>query len=99
MSVIGAALISFFAMSILSLYFSRNAFQRIAGYSMFIDLPMHVGLIYLFLNTSALGLLQAELSAVMITMSLFFYRKLFGYQRLERKGLRLKWKLYHGRLR
>jgi len=99
MSVLGAALISFFAMAILSLYFSRNAFQRLVGYSWCVDLPMHFTLITLFLNTSALGLLQAELSAVLITMALYGYRKLFGYQRLVRKGWRLRWQRYPGRLR
>ena len=60
---------------------------------MLAERTIHTTVIVLFLGTSTLGLMQAELSAIMFSLSLRVYRYLFGYSRLERKGLRLRWRV------
>jgi hypothetical protein len=98
MSVIGAAIITFFAFSLLCLHLSRTQLRRVAGYAAWFDVTIHTTVIVLFLGTSTLGLMQAELSAIMFSLSLRMYRYLFGYSRLGRKGLRLRWHVVsHGR--
>lgn len=84
MSVLAAALISFLGFSLLALHLKRRTLQRIAGYAMYFDLVLHTGVIYLFMGTSTLGLLQAELSAIFATCALRAYRLLIGFQRYER---------------
>ena len=92
MSVIGAALISFFGIVLLSWHLSRSTMQRIVGYAGYIDLMLHGSVIYLFIGTSTLGLMQAELSAIFFTLALRAYRYLRGYQRFER----MRWVTYAG---
>jgi len=92
MSVIGAAMISFFGIVLLSWHLSRNTMQRIVGYAGYIDVLLHGSVIYLFIGTSTLGLMQAELSAIFFTLALRAYRYLRGYQRFER----MRWVTYAG---
>lgn len=92
MSVFGAALISFFGMFLLSMHLSRSAMQRIAGYAMWVDIVLHISVITLFIGTSTLGLMQAELSAIFFTIALRTYRYARGYQRFERT----RWVTYAG---
>lgn len=92
MSVIGAALISFFGIVLLSWHLSRSTMQRIVGYAGYIDVLLHGSVIYLFIGTSTLGLMQAELSAIFFTLALRAYRYLRGYQRFER----MRWVTYAG---
>lgn len=94
MSVLAAALISFLGFSLLCLHLRRTTLQRIAGYAMWFDITVHCTVIYLFMGTSTLGLLQAELSAIFATCALRMYRLLLGYQKLERG----KWVTYQGLL-
>lgn len=91
MSVLAAALITFFAFLALSLHLSRDALRRIAGYAGWIDLIIHTSVFVLFMGTSTLGLLQAELSALMFTFALRTYRWAFGYSRLRRHKLTFRW--------
>jgi hypothetical protein len=92
MSVIGAALISFFGIVLLSWHLSRSTMQRVVGYAGFIDVTLHGSVIFLFIGTSTLGLMQAELSAIFFTLSLRAYRHLYGYQRFQR----MRWVTYSG---
>lgn len=98
MSVLGAALISFFSFALIAWHLRREQIQKIAGFALIIDLVLHIGILAMFIGTSTLGLMQAELSAVMFSLALRLYRKLFGYRKLERKGLRLRWRLIPGKL-
>lgn len=98
MSVVGAAIITFFAFTLLCLHLSRVQLRRIAGYAGWFDVTIHTTVIVLFFGTSTLGLMQAELSAILFSLSLRLYRWLFGYARLERKGWRWRWRVVsHGR--
>lgn len=83
MSVLAAALISFLGFGLLALHLKRRTLMRIAGYAMWFDIVVHGSVIYLFMGTSTLGLLQAELSAIFMTIALRTYRVLIGYQRYE----------------
>lgn len=92
MSVLAAALITFFGFALLCTHLSRESMQRIAGYAMWFDIVVHGSVIYLFMGTSTLGLMQAELSAIMFTVALRSYRYLRGFQRFER----MRWVTYSG---
>lgn len=92
MSIIGAALITFFAMFCITWHLSRATCQRIAGYALLVDLLIHGSVLYVFLGTSTLGLMQAELSAIFFTFALRGYRFAFGYQRVAGG----RWVLYPG---
>lgn len=83
MSIIGAAIITFFAMGLMTMHMSRSTLQRMAGYALWCDLLVHGTVLYVFFGTSTLGLLQAELSAIFFTLALRAYRYMRGYQRLE----------------
>lgn len=83
MSVFGAAMISFFGFILLATHFERRTLLRIAGYAKYVDIVLHCTVIYLFMGTSTLGLMQAELSAIMFTICLRAFRFLFGYERWE----------------
>lgn len=92
MSVFGAALISFFGVFLLSWHLPRNVMQRIAGHALLADIVLHGSVIFLFMGTSTLGLMQAELSAIFFTIALRAYRYVRGYQRFER----MRWVTYAG---
>lgn len=82
MSILIAALISFFAFAMLTFHLSPQARRRIAGYAGWVDLAVHGTVIFLFMGTSTLGLIQAEASAILFSLSLRTYRWLKGYERL-----------------
>lgn len=91
MSVIGAALITFFAMILVTWHMQRSMLRKVVGYAMWIDITVHVSVIVLFMGTSTLGLMQAELSAIFMTFAIRAYRWAYGYSRLTRRGKLLRW--------
>lgn len=93
MSIIFAALISFCGVALLATHLGHQGVRRIVGYCGWVDLVMHIGVIWLFMGTSTLGLLQAEACAVMITLTLRTYRRLLGYERLTFNG----WQRFAGK--
>lgn len=92
MSVLGAAFISFFGIALLTSHMSRTTLRRICGYALLIDILLHGAVIWMFLGTSTLGLLQAELSAIFVTLAIRVYRWCHGYERLSAGG----WVRYAG---
>lgn len=94
MSVFAASIITLFSFGMLTWHLSRETMLKIAGYAAIIDVCIHVGVIWMFMGTSTLGLMQAELSAIMFTLALRAYRYLRGYSRL--RGT--KWVTYRGYL-
>lgn len=94
MSVLAAALISFFSLVLISWHLSPRALRRVVGYPLIIDLLLHGSVIFLFFGTSTLGLLQAELSAIFVSIAIRVYRKCYGWEQLH--GTR--WVRYAGRL-
>lgn len=93
MSIIFAALISFLGISLLSTHIGHKGMRRVVGYCGWVDLTMHFSVIWLFMGTSTLGLLQAEACAVLVTCTLRLYRRYLGYERLSTRG----WVRYAGR--
>ncbi len=95
MSVLAAALISFLSFALITWHIPRSTMRAICGYALVFDIILHGGVIWLFIGTSTLGLLQAELSAILITCALRAYRFAFGYRKLSAKG----WVSYPGFVR
>lgn len=98
MSVLGAAIISTFAVLLVTWHLPRSTLRKFVGYALWIDIVVHVGVIALFMGTSTLGLMQAELSAIFITIAIRIYRYLHGYSRLRREGALLRWRVTPGKL-
>lgn len=86
------ALVSFSSFWLLLSHISPRVMRRIVGYKGWADLVLHVTVISLFLGGSTEGLLQAEAAAILFSISLRVYRRLFGYERLARDG----WHRYAG---
>jgi hypothetical protein len=97
MSVLGAALISFFAFMMIATHLNMVQVRRVLGYAMFIDIALHTTIIALFIGTSTLGLMQAELSAILFSIALRVARWAIGYSRLSRTGFKFYWRTTHGR--
>lgn len=93
MSIIFAAMISFISILLLSKHLRPAGMRRLVGYAGWVDLTMHGGILWMFLGTSTLGLLQAEAAGIMISLYLRWYRKYQGYERLTYNG----WQRYAGR--
>lgn len=86
-------LVSFTAFWLLFSHLSPRALRRMLGYKGWVDLILHTTIILLFMG-SAYGLLQAEGAAILFSISLRVYAKLFGYERLTVHG----WQRYAGYL-
>lgn len=92
MFILIAACVSFFGIWLLLTHLPGRWMRRLVGYKGVVDLLLHGSVIWMFLGTSTLGLLQAELCAIMFSISLRVYRKLWGYEKLTRHG----WVRYSG---
>lgn len=93
MFIIIAACVSFGGIWFLLTHLPHVWMRRLVGYKGWIDLLLHGSIIWLFLGTSTLGLLQAELCAIMFSISLRVYRWAWGYEKLTRHG----WQRHAGR--
>ena len=98
MSVLAAAIVSLFALLAVTWHMQRSTLRKFAGYAFVLDLIVHVSVFTLFMGTSTLGLLQAELMAVFFTITLRTYRYLHGYSRLRREGMLVRWVTTPGKL-
>lgn len=94
MSMMFAALVSFLSIALLLTHLSPHAMRRIAGYAMWVDICLHATILYMFIGTSTLGLLQAEASGILFSLGLRGYRWLFGYEKL----VSFKWTSFPGAL-
>jgi len=94
MSVLAAGLITYLSIFLLTRHLSSLQLRRIAGYAGWCDLLLHGTILYIFMGTSTLGLLQAELSGLMISVTLRAYRHLNGYERFVLA--RMCWVRYAG---
>lgn len=94
MSWLIAAIISFGSFALIATHLSPRFVRRAMGYAIWIDVFMHVSILYMFIGTSTLGLLQAEAAGIMFSLSFRIYRYLFGYERLTIKG----WRRFEGKL-
>lgn len=81
MDILGAALISFVGMVMLMKHIPKTTFRRMVGYKGLIDVVLHGTIIWMFIGTSTMGLMQAELCGIMFSIYLRGYAKLAGYER------------------
>lgn len=87
--ILASALISFASITLLmNAYCAPATRLKIAGqWAGRIDFIIHVTVILLFIGTSTLGLLQAELAAIMFTLyNRYFYRWYKGAMYKNSKG-------------
>jgi hypothetical protein len=88
-----AALITFSVIVLLLTNLGAHWVRRVVGYAAVTDVIVHGTILYLFLGTSTLGLLQAEAAGLMFSFWLRYYRWAWGYERLTSGG----WVRYAGR--
>lgn len=75
------AFVSFFAMQLLLSHLSNRMMRRLIGYKGYVDVVLHGSIMFLFFGTSTEGLLQAEAAAILFSIWLRIYARLFGYER------------------
>lgn len=92
MSWLIAAFITFGSFALFCTHFSPTFVRRAMGYAIWIDLLMHGTILWMFLGTSTMGLLQAEAAGILFSLSFRVYRWAFGYERLGARG----WTRYAG---
>jgi len=72
--------------------FGPKWMRRLVGYHVPFNVVLHGAVLWLFFGTAGYALIQAEAAAIMLTASLYLYRKLFGYERL----IGLRWTRFSG---
>ena len=88
-----AALITVTAIILLLTNLGAHWVRRVVGYAGWTDVVVHGTILWMFLGTSTLGLLQAEAAGLMFSFWLRYYRWAWGFERLTSKG----WIRYAGR--
>lgn len=76
-----AAFVSFFSVWLLIRHLPEHIVRRLVGHMGLVDLLLHGTILWLFLGTSTMGLLQAEAAGICFSLYLRFYRWSFGYER------------------
>lgn len=87
--ILAAAIISFASITLLmSAYMSPETRLKVAGqWAGRIDILVHVSVLLMFIGTSTLGLIQAELAAIMFTIyNRYYYRNVHGAAYKNSKG-------------
>jgi len=89
-----AAFISFFGITLLFSHLGKKWFRRAVGYKGILDLFLHGTILYMFMGTSTMGLLQAEAAGIMFSLFLRGYSWACGCERL----INWKWERIPGRI-
>ncbi len=89
-----AAFVSFFSFWLVMKHLPDRWVRRIVGYRMVVDIVMHITILYMFLGTSTMGLLQAEAAGICFSLYLRAYVKLYGEERIVGG----RWKRFAGLL-
>lgn len=94
--MLGTSIAMFLAVVLLVTHVPRQTMRRIVGYSLLVDVGVLAVMLLLFSGTGAerLGAIGMTLG---ITAALHTYRFVFGYEKLERRGLRYVWVLHPSR--
>lgn len=82
-----AAFVSFISFLLVLHHLPPKYFRRLVGYVGWADLILHGTILFMFLGTSTLGLLQAEAAGILFSLYLRTYRWAWGTER---------WELYNG---
>ena len=76
-----AAFVSFCSFALLMQHLSPSTMRLLVGYKGFVDVVLHLTILYMFFGTSTMGLLQAEAAGICFSLYLRLYHKLWGYER------------------
>lgn len=79
--MIVAAFVTFTVFLLLLHNLSAQTVRRMFGYAVIIDLVMHGTILYMFIGTSTMGLLQAEAAGILMSLYIRAYRWGWGYER------------------
>lgn len=92
MDILSAAVISFVGAWLLLRHVPKSLMRKILGYKGWVDIVLHASILYMFFGTSTLGLIQAELCGIFLSIYLRAAAKLGGYER----RVNGKWMRYPG---
>lgn len=89
--ILAAACVTFVGALLMLAYLPAQAMRRLCGqYRIYADLLLHGTILWMFLGTSTLGLLQAEAAGIGISLYLRWYARHRGFE-LRQRG---KWWRY-----
>ncbi len=77
-----AAFVSFISFMLVIHHIPKHIMRRIVGYKGWFDVLLHGTILYMFMGTSTMGLLQAEGAGICFSLYLRFYSWAFGYEKL-----------------
>ena len=92
MDLVSAAIISFVGFMLIIHHIPKQFFRRLVGYKGWVDVILHGSIIWMFLGTSTLGLMQAELAGILFSLYLRGYAYMAGYE----KRVDGRWMRYPG---
>lgn len=93
--ILGASLVTFIGALLMLNYMPSQGMRRLVGqYRLYADLCLHGTIIFLFLGTSTMGLLQAEAAGIGISLYLRWYARFKGLERREKRDGRMRWVRY-----
>lgn len=88
-----AIIFAFASASALFILLIKLNIRRVLGYDVVFDVLMTVVLVTSFSGTVT-GMAAAMIAGVVMSLMLLIAKILMGYERLERDGMRLRWKYY-----
>lgn len=75
-----AAFVSFITFWFLLKHIPPSIMRKMVGRLWTIDVPLHVGILWMFMGTSYEGLIQAEAAGIMFSIYLRWWRWAWGYE-------------------
>ena len=91
-----ATFVSFVSFMLLLQHISRSTMRKLVGHKGWVDVVLHLSILFLFFGTSTEGLLQAEAAGICFSIYLRLYAKLIGYSRFDWRQRR--WRHFNGTL-
>jgi hypothetical protein len=93
--ILGAALVTFIGALLMLAYLPAQIMRRLVGqYRWMIDVSLHGSILWMFLGTSTLGLIQAEAAGIGISLYLRWYARHKGREVREERDGRKVWVRY-----
>jgi hypothetical protein len=93
--ILGAALVTFLGALLMLSYLPAQSMRRLVGqYRLWIDLGLHGSILWMFLGTSTLGLIQAEAAGIGFSLYLRWYASRKGREVREIRNGRKVWVRY-----
>jgi hypothetical protein len=89
-----ATFVSFVSFFLLLTHVSRSTMMKLVGHKGWVDVILHLSILFLFFGTSTEGLLQAEAAGICFSLYLRLYHRLIGYSRFDWRTR--KWRHFQG---